>query len=139
MVYMMEIPEVSDLKSKILKIAKKISNSGDRENKMEIFLEELKPVVSNINLVKLFPKASDHDYFFLLIYHLKYSFLRIWKNLFLDAPFDAEKYGFFADFIENLVVLIEEVIDEKDTNLIFSINKYIISMYYLFYKKNEKK
>ena len=139
---MTEVIDISELKEKILKTVEKISKNDNGVKKMIIFWKQLKPLVSNINLLEIFPKISNQDYFFLTIYHLKYGLFRIWKNLFLDSPYDAEDFEFFKDFIEKLVVFIDLSL-KGDTNnmecekLIFSFNNFIIELYKLFYKKNK--
>lgn len=140
---MTEVSNVSKLKEEILKITDKISKNDIGKEKMIIFLRELKPLVTNIDLMEIFPKISNQDFFLLTIYHLKYGLLRLWKNLFQDSPFEAEEYEFFKDFLDNLVVFIDLSLKSTNNNdyyekLVFSLNNLILLLYDLFNKKNGK-
>ena len=136
--------EVGIIREQLLEIAEKIKQCGNGEQKMIIFWKELKPLVSNINLLEIYPDFLEDDYVFLTLYTLKYGLLRLWKNLYLDSPYDAETYLFFKDFIEKLVEFINTSLNKNindnifSRNLIISLNNFILSLYHLLFKKNER-
>ena len=136
--------EVGIIRAQLLGIAEKIKQCGNGEQKMIIFWKELKPLISNIDLLEIYPDFLEDDYVFLTLYTLKYGLLRLWKNLYLDSPYDAETYIFCKEFIEKLVEFINNSLDKNINddiffrNLIISLNNFILSLYHLLFKKNER-